>query len=375
MNKEIPTLAGILKNQGYETAGFVGYHALNEESGLNKGFQLFKFLPIVGHDHDEKILEDDLEGFTAVNDWLEARAQGEKKSPFFVWMHVQNIHGSYDPPAPYNTLYKKIPDPGPLKGFKGEFDLRCANDLAKAWRRGIFPSSWKDKVIALYDGEIRLVDDQLKIIFETLKTSGVYDDTIIVILSDHGEVLFELYENNFFKKGPGHTARYADAGIRIPLIIKLAGATVSDLPSRPVSLVSSVDLAPTLLDLMNLEPAPWMTGESLVPVMKSPRAANPDQKIFFHEWPYETEFLGVRDKNWKLVIKNDEGVESKILVDLKNDPEESRNIYSENSKQANKLEKILLSWKKNSKANGFSLPRELSDEMRKALIDGGYIRE
>ncbi len=375
INPSIPTLAGILKERGYETAGFVGYHALNEESGLDKGFQSFEFIPIASHDHDEKDSEDDLEGFKAVNTWLMSWVQSDEKPSFFVWMHVQNIHESYDPPPPYNTLFKKISLPQPLKGFEEEFDVRCANDLANAWRKGIFPAHLKEDVIALYDGEIRLVDDQLRKIFAMLKSSGVYDDTVIVILSDHGEILFELYENGFFKKGPGHTARYSDAATRIPLIIKPAGVSQNDSVSRPSSLVSSIDLAPTILELLNQKPAPWMSGISLVPLMGRPDSSKPSQKIFIHESPYGTEFLGLRSKNWKLVIKNDEGIEAKILVDLQNDPDEHRNVFSENSQKGDDLEKLLKSWKRKNKSVNLSLHREMSEEMREALKNGGYIRE
>ncbi|MBC8285485.1 MAG: sulfatase-like hydrolase/transferase [Nitrospinae bacterium] len=108
IHPSIPTLAGILKEQGYDTAGFVGYHALNEESGLDKGFQNFEFIPIASHDHDEKDPEDDFKGFEAVKNWLSSKVQEEKKAPFFVWMHVQNIHGSYDPPLPTTPYLGKF---------------------------------------------------------------------------------------------------------------------------------------------------------------------------------------------------------------------------------------------------------------------------
>jgi arylsulfatase A-like enzyme len=375
IHPSIQTLAGILKKQGYDTAGFVGYHALNEESGLDKGFQSFKFIPIAGHDHDEKDPEDDLEGFKAVNSWLKSRVKGDDRSPFFVWMHVQNIHGSYDPPAPYNALYKKISPPQPLKGFRGEFDIRCINDMAYAWRKGILPSEMKEEVIALYDGEIRLVDDQLKQTFEILKSSEAYDDTVIVLLSDHGEIFFERYENDFYKIGPGHYGRYSDAAIRIPLIIKPAGAPKGVPALRPTSLVSSIDLAPTILELLSQEPAPWMTGKSLVPLMNESSVLNSNQKIFINESPFEIEFYGVRSEKWKMVIKNDEGVESKLLIDIQNDPEENSNVLSGNLQPARELEEILVSWKQKNQPIDVSVTKEMSEGMRQALIDGGYIRD
>ncbi len=369
----IPTLAGILKERGYETSGFVGYHALNDESGLDKGFQNFEFIPIASHDHDEKDLEDDFKGFEAVKNWLSSKVQEEKKAPFFVWMHVQNIHESYDPPPPYNTLFRDISPPQPLKGFRGEFDIRCVNDMAYAWRKGILPPEMKEEVIALYDGEIRLVDDQLKQIFEILKSSGAYDETVIVILSDHGEIFFERYENDFYKIGPGHYGRYSDAVIRIPLIIKPTGGRAS--LSRPASLVSTIDLAPTILELLNQEPKSWMPGKSLVPLMNQSGVSNSNQKIFINESPFETKFYGVRSDKWKLIIKNDEGKESKLLIDIQNDPKENSNVLSGNLQSVKELEEILESWKIENKSVDGSVSKEMSEGMRQALIDGGYIRD
>ena len=72
INDEVLTLAETLRRTGYDTAGFVGYHALNRESKLDKGFQHFEFHPIASHHQDEKKPEDDLKGFKAVNDWLES---------------------------------------------------------------------------------------------------------------------------------------------------------------------------------------------------------------------------------------------------------------------------------------------------------------
>lgn len=375
INSRVPTLAVTLRDRGYDTAGFVGYYALSEESGLDKGFQTFELHPIASHDHDEKSLDDDLAGFVATKRWLGKWIGESKKSrnPFFIWMHVQNIHESYDPAPPYNSLFQEFPVFQKLKGK--DFDLRCANDIAKAWRSGIFPDHLKDEVIALYDGEIRLVDDQLKKIFETLKNAEIYDDTLIVVLSDHGEILFEKYEHEFFKRGPGHSSRYTDSAIRIPLVIKPAGAPQSDHVLRPASLVSTIDLMPTILDMMNIEPVPWMSGKSLVPLMDASEPSDPDQKIFIHDYPYETEFLGVRTSDWKLVIKTDEGVENKLLIDIKNDPEENRNVWAENFQKGEELKSLLISWKKKNKSTNLTAARELSEKMRQALQDGGYIRK
>ena len=373
INSDTRTLAEILSQSGYNTAGFVGFYALAKESGLDKGFQNFEHHPIVSHDHDEKEPEDDVKGFAAVNGWLESWAQSseDSRAPFFVWMHVQNIHESYDPPPPYNSMFQKISGLQTFEGFEGEFDVHCANDLADAWRADILPSHFKDEATALYDGEIRFVDDQLGRIFARLKSSGIYDDTVIVIVSDHGEILFELYENSFYKKGPGHTARYADASIRVPLILKPARFQKFKKISRLKQMVSTIDLVPTLLELLRFPVPQNLPGESWVRAMHQVDSVMKGGKIFIHEVPDEVEYYGIRTNEWKLVTKNEKGVESSLLTDLINDPEENRSALS--SSKAQEMQALLGEWKKENQSNDQT--REMTEAMRAALREGGYLRE
>ena len=334
-------------------------------------FQVFEFHPIASHDHYEKEPGDDLKGFEAVTSWLESWAQADEKSPFFVWMHVQNIHESYDPPAPYNSMFRKISGPQSIEGFAGDFDVRCANDLDKAWRAGILPPRFKEEVIALYDGEIRLVDDQLGQIFAMQKSFGVYEDTVIVIVSDHGEVLFELYENGFYGKGPGHTARYSDVSLRVPLILKPAGFHRFEKTARLTQMLSTIDLVPTLLELLALQIPADLPGESWVPAMRHPGSIPGTEKIFFHEKPYGVEYTGIRTEQWKFVHKNEKGSESSLLIDLVNDPEE--NHSADSLSKAKEMGAFLEEWKKENLF--ITQTREMTEAMRQALKEGGYLRK
>ena len=368
---QVPTLAETLSQTGYDTAGFVGYYALGEESGLDAGFKDFEYHPIASHDHDEK--KDDLKGFNATTGWLKSwtKTPVDSRSPFFVWMHVQNIHESYDPRSPYNSMFGQISGLQELEGFEGEFDVRCANDLAKAWRAGILPSRFKQEVMALYDGEIRLVDDQLGRIFAMLKSMGAYDNTVIVVVSDHGEILFELYENGFYKKGPGHTARYTDASMQVPMIIKPAKTHELNKKQRIKQMVSTIDLVPTLVQLLGLPIPLDLPGVSLVNSMRQPDSAAIREKIYFQESPHGVEYIGLRTEQWKFVIKVKDGNESSLLIDLINDPNE--NFNSKSITRTREFEASLKAWKKNM--GSVNKRRELSDEMKQALKDGGYLRE
>ena len=368
---KVPTISKTLSQIDYDTAGFVGYYALGEESGLDKGFENFEYHPIASHDHDEE--KDDLKGFNAAIKWIKSwnKTPTNSRSPFFAWVHVQNIHESYDPPSPYNSMFGKITSPQALEGFEGEFDLRCANDLAKAWRAGILPAHFKKEAMALYDGEIRLVDDQLGRIFAMLKSMEVYDDTVIVIASDHGEILFELYENEFYKRGPGHSARYTDASIHVPLIIKPAKINEFDKKHHIKQMVSTIDLVPTLLQLLGLPIPSDLPGVSLVNAMRQPSASPINEKVYFHEKPHGVEYIGLRTEQWKFVTKIKEGVESSLLIDLVNDPDE--NFNSQSIAKVREFEASLKAWKKNM--GSIYNRSEITDEMRQVLKDGGYLRE
>jgi tetratricopeptide (TPR) repeat protein len=140
------------------------------------------------------------------------------RNPFFVWVHLYDPHAPYDPPAPYDKRFK---DP--------------------------------------YDGEIAYADASLGKLFTYLREKGLYDHTIIVMMSDHGESLGAHGESM-------HGIFLYDDTIRVPLMIKLPGEL---LAKRRVSTrVRLVDVAPTLLSMLSLPLPPTFQGESLVPLMK-----------------------------------------------------------------------------------------------------------
>ncbi|QPJ65162.1 MAG: sulfatase [Candidatus Nitrohelix vancouverensis] len=369
-----PILSDFLKGKGYETAAFVGYYALAEESGLNRGFDTFEYHKIESHDHDDKSLEKDIAVFTAFRNWLENWSNLTKepsnevsqRENFFVWLHVQNIHESYDPPPPYDSMYADIPPPQTLEGFDGLFNIRCSNDLATAWRQGLLPDEFKGPVQALYDGEIRLVDDQLGELIDLLKRKGLYDNTALLLVADHGELLFEYPEGGVFKKGPGHTARYYDPAIRIPLIIKPPKAKAMQ-PHRVKRMVSSIDVAPTALDLLGFPSVAGLAGHSLLNDTHTPY-------VFAQETPYETEYEMIRSKDWKLVRETDDfGDERRLLFDLRNAGIENE-VSEQHPEKVSEYVALLDQWRRDHTSKpSVQDNKEISDAMRAALIAGGYL--
>ncbi len=381
----VPTLAEYLVKRGYNTAGFVGYYALAEESGLNQGFEDFQFHKVQSHDHDEKKLEDDVKGFLAALNWIRDWHEGDKapksketqnKPNFFVWLHVQNIHESYDPPSPYDALFMKVSKPGQLSGFPEGFRAYCSNDLAEAWRSGILPEKFQKEATALYDGEIRLADDYLSKIIYYLKKSGLYDKTLIVATADHGEVLFEKVPKKFSKNGPGHTGRYNDVALRVPLIIKPAKSSGLKGGQNPSQLISTVDITPTLMESLGFRTPNWVSGKSFKSAMENPNSKEINSEVYFQETPFKnTTYTGIRTKTLKLVRKKKINKIINLWVDVKNDPDEKNPVIFEEGPRAKKLKEKLEKFQNRFSDFNPNKTGKMGEKMREALKDGGYIRD
>jgi len=218
----LPYLPEILQKSGYHTAAFIGSLILDPHAsmapGFDRGFDFFDagFRP-KAHPGEDRYVTVERRGGEVVSHattWLTKNRQ----SPFFLWVHLYDPHAPYDPPAPYD---KRFSDP--------------------------------------YDGEIAYADASLGKLFTYLRQRGLYEHTIIVMMSDHGESLGAHGEAM-------HGIFLYDETIRVPLIFKLPGELLARrrVPTR----VRLVDVAPTLLSMLSLPLPPTFQGESLVPLMK-----------------------------------------------------------------------------------------------------------
>jgi arylsulfatase A-like enzyme/cytochrome c-type biogenesis protein CcmH/NrfG len=227
----LPFVPEILKKSGYHTGAFIGSLILDPKAsmapGFDRGFDVFeagfhpKRRPDEGrYDTVERRAGDVVQ--RAIS-WLGK----SRPSPYFLWIHVYDPHAPYDPPAPYDTRFK---DP--------------------------------------YDGEIAYTDASLGKLFTYLRQRGLYDRSLIMVMSDHGESLGAHGEAM-------HGIFLYDETIHIPLLFKLPGAVLAG--RRVSSRVRLVDVAPTLLSMLSLPLPPTFQGESLVPLMKaSPKTASTD---------------------------------------------------------------------------------------------------
>jgi arylsulfatase A-like enzyme len=241
----VPTLAETLRQAGVATGGVASTPLLGRRYGFSRGFGYYDESIPLSPKFD--ILRD--EPAPATTDlaikWLRESAGGR----FFLFVHYWDVHYDYVPPAPYDTLF----DPD----YKGS--ITGVNFFEnKAVRRGM-PKRDLEHVLALYDGEIRWVDEHVAKLLSVVEELGIGDQTAIIVTADHGD---EFFEHGF--KGHGRTL-YREV-VQVPLIMRVPGMKGGAVVETPVSLV---DIAPTVLTIMGVGEPAGIDGLDMLPVMAS----------------------------------------------------------------------------------------------------------
>ena len=225
LSDEHTTLAEILGKAGYATAAVIGSFVLDAAFGLDQGFDMYDDDIEKSWSRDEMQLRSHNEfGFAerkanmvthAAMTWLENRPD----KPFFLWAHYFDPHEPINPPEPHSSQFS---DP--------------------------------------YVAEIAFMDEQVGELFAALKRHGVYDDTMIVVVGDHGEGRMDHAE-------PTHSLFIFDSTMRVPFIFKSVGAR-----GRPVvdDLVSTIDIMPTVLELLGMPVPSVVQGMSLTGAIAKP---------------------------------------------------------------------------------------------------------
>jgi arylsulfatase A-like enzyme len=241
-----PTIAERFYLAGYRTAGFVGNINLTSLLGFDRGFEIFDDQLVQAEKHRpgifERIAEQTTERALA---WLEP-TQG----PVFLWVHLQDPHGPYEPPEPYRGRTPVVTPPGeqplPLLG----------NDSG----RGGIPRYQQIEGMSLpslYEGryadEILYTDHWLGVLLGAFDRHEPDRPKVVLVTADHGEALGE--DNRYFVHGMSTLPHLA----RVPMLLRAPGLA----PERRSELVSHVDVMPTLLALSGIEGPAKMSGLAL----------------------------------------------------------------------------------------------------------------
>lgn len=423
------TLAEQFRDAGYRTGAFVSAVVLDPRCGLNRGFEHYSAVArpkpetvlSTGRSRERPGDEDEAEaarrrfsgrqrrGDETVDDalaWMEAQ-RGD--APLFVWVHLYDPHQPYDPPEPYRQLF------GPERGERNlstilrpsfeEFDHRHPDERfrdsaerdparppsSRARGPGLTAASLtaneRKRIDELYDGEVALADFQVGRLLAWLKGRGLYGDSVVVVMGDHGETLGEHHDYY------GHHHLLFDASLRIPLVFRMPDGAGQVLPAA----ATTFDVAPTLLRAAGLVSPAGLDGRDLLsrPVARpvyceSYLGIRPGLDEFEHRSlsgetgrrPHlpgrnmRIHLHAVRDGRWKLLFGGGSD-ESPMLFDLEADPGETADVAD--SHQA--LVKALSAhWHQWCEAHG--LPKRnrghrpgsaVDQEMREKLRQLGYV--
>lgn len=286
LGPEARTLAEILNEAGFATAGFPATFILAEKFGLDQGFDTYAKPPRRGDEgvsHRKAVMRPAEEGVDLVLDWL-----AEPRDRAFVWLHFYDPHWPYTPPFPYSSRFRDEP----------------------------------------YDGEIAYADAQFGRLLDALQADPEWSRTLLIVAGDHGEGLYdhgERFHSNLVYQTTQH----------VPLIIRAPGAGARRV-AEPVGIV---DLTPTVLDLVGLPPLKKQRGRSLRAALGG---ATPQRRDLYFESHAGTlsygwaELHGLRYGRWKLIDSTDPE-----LFDLEQDPREEANLAAVEPERVQELQAAL----------------------------------
>ena len=318
----IETFPNLLVQQGWTAVGFTGGAGVQGKYGFARGFtDYLDDRPFAGMDYSSP----------AALEWLTANKDG---GPFFLFLHGYDTHGQYALP---DSQVQSIPYEGELDGSIEEQAKLREQGLAAiekpgddASLRGTLDDADAAFLEAVYNRKVRDADQRLGAFLGELRRMGLLDRAIVVVVSDHGDEFMEhghvdhghsLYQEQLhtvmLMRFPGYARRQDVQGV-----------------------VRTVDLFPTLFDVLGMPRPSAVDGSSLLPLLQgeesSRRAfAETDYRLFVHR-------RSIRDQQFKLVLDLQDG--ERRLYDLTADPTEAADISSEQPRRTYEMEQALRSW-------------------------------
>jgi len=286
------TMAELLKAKGYHTAAFIGAIILDSKTlapGLDRGFDFYDNFPsnVQSKTHWDRLERRGEVVVKHAEAWLTTHPAG----PRFVWVHLYDPHDPYEPPAPYSETYKDRP----------------------------------------YDGEIAYTDSALANFVAYLKAHAFYDNSLIVVVGDHGEGLGEHNEDT-------HGIFLYDSTTHVPLILKLpvgknAGKVIDEQ-------VGTLDILPTVLEYAGISKPEPLTGTSLLSIAEGPQKSS---RPAVGETDYPLRFgwaplRSVRTPENKFIE-----APRPELYDLRSDAGEQNNLYDPHNELVANSRKLLAS--------------------------------
>ncbi len=304
LDEGVTTLAEILKRRGYACLSYNGGAWIDPDFGLGQGFDIYTWGGRYFRDNVPKTI-----------DWI--RAHREEK--FFVFLHAYDVHPPFVDAPRANSFFD----------YKGPLKLE---EITAEKVESLDSDEYK-YLVSQYDAAVLRADDALGGLFAMLEESGLSEKTVLILTSDHGEMLGEHGKW-------GHIYPLVEELIKVPLIIKVPGGEGISI-DRLVP--GTIGILPTVLDILGLREAEGLAKNSLAPLLRG-------EDLRFDAVLSDTGRIegpsrcrAVRTEKWKLVSYEESGREPRLeLFDLENDPQERRDLSAQNPAIVRELMKKLL---------------------------------
>lgn len=274
LGSRYPTLATLLKKHGYQTAAFVGAYPVAADFGFNQGFDTFDeefHETSPGEQGAERRAN---EVADAAIRWLTSPDRSQRKSPVFTWLHFYDPHAPYVPPSPYKEQFAGRP----------------------------------------YDGEIAFTDAQIRRVLDALHRSGLDENTVVVVLADHGEGLGDHHELT-------HAVLIYQSTMRVPFIVTGPGVPHGRVVNDRAA---TIDVLPTIMHLLGFDIDRTLPGRDLRPLMDGKSlSGDPSygESLFGRLNCHWASLRGWVNGDWKLIVGA-----APELYNLRQDPDEQRDL-------------------------------------------------
>jgi arylsulfatase A-like enzyme/Tfp pilus assembly protein PilF len=277
------TLATVLRSRGFRTGAVVGGYVLDRRFGLNQGFDSYDSTFDL-HSQRESDTGDvkrlGAEVVAAANKWLEANSS----RPFFLFLHLYDLH------TPYNL-----------------------------------PASYRARFGTGYNAELRYVDEQVGDFCDSLRRRGLFEISLIILTSDHGEGLGEHGEKT-------HGYFIYQSSVWVPLIVHWPAGSGS-FPAKIDEPARLMDVAPTILQFAGVAQPPEFQGHSLFDFLRSDGSKIPrdvySESLYAHQHFGCSQLRSLRMGRYKYIE-----APKPELYDLATDPGETRNLYAQERSRA-----------------------------------------
>jgi len=346
----VKTLAEALSERGYLTAAFTGGGFLSADLGFGQGFRTFRT--------EGRRFEDNLDG---IIEWIETHGRSE----FFLFVHHYNVHRPYE--APPESLRKFI------RSTPRECDGQAFGRLDGDARRCLATPGGRAYLRGRYASAVNNADELFGRLLRALEEQGSLKDTVVIVTSDHGDELLE-------RGSLDHVKSLYQEIVHVPLLMSGPGIP---LGARAAMTVELIDVAPTVVELVDSEAVLETDGEAL---LKAGNTVNREKTFALAATTYDGTLDGLKDspfeaqravvdRGWKLYERMGGDVGGELLLfDLERDPSEARDVGDMFGAETLALKSLLAEADRMFEVRNYCVPKGVGRELEGQLRALGYVQ-